>query len=68
MGVCLHPVFVPLFNGFQGCLNLDPLAPAQSKRVFSFSRSPPRNHEKIAFREHFGDISVAFSMFCVVLL
>ena len=25
-----------LFNGFQDCLNLDPLAPAQSKRVFSF--------------------------------
>ena len=37
VGVCLHVVFVSsLFSGFQGCLSLDPLAPAQSKRVFSF--------------------------------
>ena len=34
--VYLHVAWWSAFNGFQDRLNLDPLAPAQSKRVFSF--------------------------------
>ena len=64
MGVCLHPVFVPLFNGFQGCLNLDPLAPAQSKHVSAFWDSRPTNHEKVtlwgAFWRPLGSIFHVF--------
>ena len=33
-GVCLHVVLCSLFSGFQDCLNLDPLAPVQSKHHF----------------------------------
>ena len=36
VGICLHVVLWLFFNGFQDCLNLDPLAPVQSKHVFVY--------------------------------